>query len=197
MEGLADAAGGIVEASTHRFKIRVPATVLDDRLEGREARAQVTLEHFANTGNITIRCPASLEDMAFDRVKILESLYRGALLTGQVPPAPEGGAAAVNSFRLPALAQYNPNSRAKRKERDHQGMGERAEKAPRMWADLGPEAPVLVTGDATASQAVDVGGRALSTPGRYGPWRLPRGVSAEDLLGAQALDRLDQEAQGQ
>ena len=41
MEGLAVAVGGITEASIHRFKIRVPAVALDDRLEGREAQTKL------------------------------------------------------------------------------------------------------------------------------------------------------------
>ena len=33
----------------------------------------------------------------------------------------------------------------------------------------------------------------LQTPNQFGPWMLPLGVTAEDMLGGAELDRLDQD----
>ena len=106
LEGLAIAGDGTVIASRTRLQIRVPVAILDDRMEGLEARQQVTLEYVTHTGNITIRCPTSVEVMVCDRIKILESLYLDAVNSEPILVPPEGGATAVNSFRLPAWDRW-------------------------------------------------------------------------------------------
>jgi len=108
LEGLAIAGDGTVIASRTRLQIRVPVAILDNRMEGLEARQQVTLEHVTHTGNITIQCPPSVEVMVCDRIKILERLYLDAV--NSVPileTPPEGGATAVASFRLPAWDRWS------------------------------------------------------------------------------------------
>ena len=102
LEGLAAVEDAKVEASSNRLKVRVAARTLDDRLEGKEGVSTITLEYHNSTGNIAIRCPAAVEDVAYDRIKLLESMYSASVKKGQIPPPPEGGGTAVTSFRLPA-----------------------------------------------------------------------------------------------
>ena len=106
LEGLAIAGDGTVIASRSRLEIRVPVAILDDRTEGEQARVQVILEYVTDTGNITIRCPASVQDMVCDRVKILEGLYLKAVNAEPILSAPEGFLTAFNSFRCPAWDRW-------------------------------------------------------------------------------------------
>ena len=101
LEGPAAVKDTRVEAPSNRLEVHVVSQTLDDRLEGKEGVATITLEYHNSTGNIAIRCPAAVEDVAYDRIKLLESMYSASVKTGQIPPPPEGGGTAVTSFRLP------------------------------------------------------------------------------------------------
>ena len=106
-----------VEASSNRLKIHVAGQTLDDRLEGKEGLATISLEYHNSRGDIAIRCPAAVEDVAYDRIKLLENKYLASGRTGQILPCPKGGGTAVPSFRPPVWDQYSVDGRLGRRRR--------------------------------------------------------------------------------